>query len=138
MRGNRSRDTKPEIAVRRDLHRRGLRFRVDYRLQPPLRTRADIVFTRARVAVFIDGCFWHGCPLHATTPKTNTDYWTPKLERNRARDRETTAALRSHGWTVLRFWEHEESAIVADRVARAVRPDRAGDPVPAVTADPGS
>lgn len=121
MRGNVGRDTKPELLVRRALFRRGLRFRVDYRLAPPARTRADVVFTRARVAVFIDGCFWHGCPVHATTPKSNTAYWVPKLEANRVRDAATTALLTDRGWTVLRFWEHEEASAVADTVEGAVR-----------------
>ncbi len=108
MQANRRRDTSPELAVRRLLHARGLRFRVDYRVEKSLRARADIVFTRRRVAVFIDGCFWHGCPLHATQPKSNADYWGPKLARNILRDRETDVALRDAGWTVLRFWEHED------------------------------
>lgn len=120
MRSNRPKDTKPELMVRRGLHRMGLRFRVDYRLQPPMRTRGDIVFTRARVAVFIDGCFWHCCPQHGTKPKTNTAYWLPKLERNRVRDQDATDALRTSGWTVLRFWEHEATASIVDAVASAV------------------
>ncbi|PZF02828.1 very short patch repair endonuclease [Curtobacterium sp. MCLR17_040] len=121
MRGNRARNTAPELAIRRALHRRGARFRVDFRLQPPMRTRADVVFTRQRVAVFIDGCFWHGCPAHGTTPKTNTDYWGPKLARNRERDADTTVALQASGWTVLRFWEHEDPAAVVERVIAEVQ-----------------
>ncbi len=120
MKANRARDTSPELAVRRLLHAIGLRYRVDY---PPLggRRRADIVFTRQRIAVFIDGCFWHGCPEHATLPKANADYWLPKLQRNIVRDRETDELLRDSGWTVLRFWEHEASADVARAIADAVR-----------------
>ncbi|PZE28498.1 very short patch repair endonuclease [Curtobacterium sp. MCLR17_042] len=121
MRGNTSQDTKPELLVRRELFRRGLRFRVDYRLAPPQRTRADVVFTRARVALFVDGCFWHGCPVHATTPKSNAAYWLPKLQANRDRDVATTALLIEQGWTVLRFWEHEPVSAVADAVEDAVR-----------------
>ena len=119
MRSNRGRDTKPEIEVRRLLHAAGLRYRVDF---APLggRRRADIVFTRKRVAVFVDGCFWHGCPQHATLPKLNADYWLPKLRRNVERDRETDAALKAAGWTVLRFWEHQAPETVASTVIRAV------------------
>lgn len=108
MRANHRRDTRPELAVRRLLHARGWRYRVDFRLAPPLRVRADIVFTRARVAVFIDGCFWHSCSLHGTAPKANADYWGPKLARNVARDRQTDDDLAALGWRVLRFWEHED------------------------------
>ncbi|PZF62405.1 very short patch repair endonuclease [Curtobacterium sp. MCBD17_034] len=120
MQRNRGRDTAPELAVRRLLHAAGLRYRVDF---APLgsRRRADIVFTRKRIAVFIDGCFWHGCPIHATRPKANADYWGPKLDRNIERDLETTASLESAGWTVLRFWEHEASAAVAEAISKVVR-----------------
>lgn len=120
MRSNRRRDTLPELAVRRRLHATGLRYRVDF---APLggRRRADIVFTRQRVAVFIDGCYWHGCPNHATFPKRNSDYWLPKLARNVERDRETDQSLREAGWTVLRFWEHESPDDVAHRIAVAVQ-----------------
>lgn len=119
MLANRRRDTSPELAVRRLIHATGLRYRVDF---APLggRRRADIVFTRRRIAVFIDGCFWHGCPEHATYPKRNSDYWLPKLERNIERDRETDLLLSGAGWTVLRFWEHEDPAHVAARIRAAV------------------
>ena len=120
MLGNRSRDTQPELLVRRALHARGLRFRVDLRPEPTLRTRADIVFTRRRIAVYIDGCFWHGCPLHGTSPKANADYWTPKLARNVERDREATVALEALGWIVLRFWSHEPVDEVVARIAARV------------------
>lgn len=120
MQANRRSDTCPELAVRRLLHASGLRYRVDY---APLggRRRADIVFTRKRVAVFIDGCFWHGCPEHATYPKRNSDYWLPKLARNIERDREMDRLLRDAEWTVLRFWEHEAPADVATGIVAAVR-----------------
>ncbi|MFC4827599.1 very short patch repair endonuclease [Agromyces aurantiacus] len=120
MVANRRRDSGPELLVRKRLFAAGLRYRVDY---APLggRRRADIVFTRRRVAVFIDGCFWHGCPVHATIPKRNTDYWAPKLLRNIERDRETDRALHSAGWTVLRYWEHEDVDAVAASVIEAVR-----------------
>jgi len=120
MLGNRSRDTQPELLVRRALHARGLRFRVDLRPEATLRTRADIVFTRRRIAVYIDGCFWHGCPLHGTNPKANADYWTPKLARNVERDREATVALEALGWVVLRFWSHEPVDEVVARIAARV------------------
>ena len=126
MLGNRSRDTKPELLVRRSLHARGLRFRVDLRPEPAVRTRADIVFTRRRIAVYIDGCFWHGCPLHGTSPKAHAEYWTPKLARNVERDGESTAALEQRGWLVLRFWSHEPVAEVVDKIAAHVRAANAG------------
>lgn len=108
MLGNKARDTKPELAVRRALHAAGFRYRVDTRPSLELRSRADIVFTKRKIAVFVDGCFWHGCPLHATMPESNVDYWVPKLQRNIERDRETTLKLKSLGWVVLRFWAHED------------------------------
>jgi DNA mismatch endonuclease (patch repair protein) len=102
----RSRDTRPEILLRSRLHRAGLRFRVQIRPVPALRRTADIVFTRARVAVFVDGCFWHGCPAHYVLPATNWGYWSSKVVGNVARDRSTDQALAEAGWKVLRIWEH--------------------------------
>jgi DNA mismatch endonuclease (patch repair protein) len=117
MRRNPRRDTGPELAVRSELHRRGLRFRKDLPLRVPGRVvRPDVVFTRARLAVFVDGCFWHRCPEHGNVPRANGGYWQPKLERNVARDRAVDAALGEAGWRVLRVWEHESPAVVADRV----------------------
>lgn len=121
MLGNRSRDTKPELAVRRLLHAHGLRYRVDIRPVAALARRADIVFTKRHIAVFIDGCFWHGCPVHGTSPKSNTGYWGPKLERNVERDADTTARLTEAGWSVLRYWEHEAPSDVAAAIEAAVR-----------------
>lgn len=123
MQSNRRRDTAPELAVRRLVHAAGLRYRVDF---APLggRRRADIVFTRRRIAVFIDGCYWHGCPEHATHPKRNADYWGPKLARNIERDRETDELLRAAGWIALRFWEHQPAGEVADAVVDAVHGTR--------------
>jgi DNA mismatch endonuclease (patch repair protein) len=121
MTANRRRDTTPEIAVRRALHARGLRFRVDYPVLP--RRRADIVFPRRRVAVFIDGCFWHACPHHGTRSKSNAAYWADKLEANERRDRDTTERLVEEGWTVLRFWEHESVNLVVDCIELSVRPE---------------
>ncbi|MDN4473373.1 very short patch repair endonuclease [Demequina zhanjiangensis] len=125
MRGNVKRDTKPELAVRRLVHAAGLRYRV---AAPPikgLRRTADLLFRPTKVAVFIDGCFWHSCPEHATSPKANSDYWLPKLERNRERDAETNQLLTDSGWLVLRFWEHEDPEDVARAVVEAVRERRA-------------
>lgn len=107
MQANRGRDTRPELEIRRLLHSQGLRYRVAYRAIPTLRRTIDIAFPRARVAVFIDGCFWHGCPQHYQRPSSNRHYWDPKIARNRERDAETTVAFTAAGWTVLRFWEHE-------------------------------
>lgn len=119
--GNRRADTKPEVALRSNLHRRGLRFRKDFPIDSARRrVRPDIVFTKARVAVFVDGCFWHCCPDHHVTPRTNRDYWVPKLRRNVARDRETEALLASEGWWVVRVWEHESLEGAADRIASMV------------------
>ena len=122
MQSNRGRDTGPELAVRRELYAQGLRYRVDWRPLPDFRTRADIAFTRQHVLVFIDGCFWHGCPIHATTPKTNIDYWVPKLQRNIERDREFTRLLQDRGWQVLRFWEHEDPETIVRTIRNAVTP----------------
>ena len=118
----RNRDTDAEMALRRELHRRGLRYRVNLRI-PELggTTRPDIVFTKAKVAVFVDGCFWHRCPIHATFPKVNKQWWEEKLEKNVRRDRATDEALRSAGWTVIRVWEHEDPAKAADRIEQLVR-----------------
>ncbi len=110
------RDTAAELAVRSELHARGLRYRVDI---PPLkgvRRRADVVFPRVRVAVFIDGCFWHGCPEHATWPRHNAEFWRAKIETNRQRDLDTDRRLFEAGWGVVRAWEHEPPGQVADRV----------------------
>ena len=119
MRANRRRDTEPELRIRRLLHAEGMRFRVDLpiRLDGSRPVRPDLVFTRARLAVFVDGCFWHGCSEHKGPSKTNAHYWTPKIASNAARDRRHTRALADAGWTVLRFWEHEP----ADEVARHIQ-----------------
>jgi len=105
MRGAKQRDTAPELALRSELHRKGLRYAIDCRLEG-MRGRADIVFPRSRIVIYVDGCFWHGCPQHATTPKANRRWWTKKLADNRRRDAATDDLLRREGWTVLRFWEH--------------------------------
>jgi DNA mismatch endonuclease (patch repair protein) len=125
MRGNRSRDTKPELAVRRLIHAQGLRFRVNVRPLRDLRRTADIVFTRKRIAVFIDGCFWHGCHDHYIPSKSNREYWERKIAANAARDVETTQALSNAGWTVLRFWSHVSPEDIASSIAECVAIDRA-------------
>jgi DNA mismatch endonuclease (patch repair protein) len=117
------RDTGPEIELRRELHRRGLRFRVGFRPLTGLRSTADVVFTRAKLAVYVDGCFWHGCPEHGTMPTSNRQWWQEKLERNKRRDIETDEALATAGWRVVRVWEHEDSAEAADRVERILNSD---------------
>lgn len=117
MRGNRRVDTRPEVALRSALHRRGHRFRKDHVIcVGAIRINADLVFTRSRLAVFVDGCFWHVCPIHGRAPGRNRDYWGPKLSRNVERDRRNDAALRGSGWRVLRIWEHEP----LDRAVRHV------------------
>jgi DNA mismatch endonuclease (patch repair protein) len=117
MRAIRRRDTKPEIALRSALHRAGFRYRCDFRIDLPVgRVRPDIVFTRRRVAVFIDGCFWHSCPTHGSSPKANEAYWSPKLARNRERDIRNTDLLKQAGWKVVRVWEH----VPTDAAMRAV------------------
>ncbi|MFH9735913.1 very short patch repair endonuclease [Streptomyces sp. NPDC017260] len=116
-----SRDTAPEIAVRRLLHAAGLRYRVNMPVPGMPRRTIDIAFTKARVAIFLDGCFWHGCPQHATHPKANAAWWRTKLDKNMARDRETSEHLRKEGWTVLRFWEHEAPDAIALAVQEARR-----------------
>ncbi|WP_282595077.1 very short patch repair endonuclease [Naasia sp. SYSU D00057] len=123
MQANRGRDTTPELRVRKLLHAAGARYRVDL---APLggRRRADIVFSRRRIAVYIDGCFWHGCPQHATYPRTNSDYWLPKLKRNVERDRETDSQLRQAGWTVLRYWEHEAPEQIVRSILERIERDR--------------
>ncbi|GHS84887.1 hypothetical protein AGMMS50218_01000 [Actinomycetota bacterium] len=121
MQANRSRDTKPELEIRRALHARGLRYRVDVAPEPGLRRRADIVFPRARVAVFIDGCFWHGCPDHGRSEfNRNADYWPAKIAANVARDSDTNARLEQAGWHVLRYWEHEAAEGVVAEIQQTV------------------
>jgi DNA mismatch endonuclease, patch repair protein len=124
MQRTRRRDTGAELAVRRELHARGLRYFVDRVALTGRRGRPDIVFPTQRLAVFIDGCFWHSCPVHGTSSKTNAEWWRVKLEANRARDRVADADLEQAGWQVLRFWEHEDPQHVADTVETAVRSAR--------------
>ena len=116
MRANRSRDTRPEVAVRQAAHRLGLRYRVCARPLPNLRRTADMVFSRAKVAVFVDGCFWHGWPDHYRAPGSNREYWSNKVSKNQRRDEAVDSALREAGWTVVRVWEHDNPGVVARRL----------------------
>jgi DNA mismatch endonuclease (patch repair protein) len=143
MKGNRRTDTKPELALRSALHALGYRYRKDFRIDLPLRrVRPDIAFTRRKVAVFVDGCFWHACPEHGSKPRNNEWYWSPKLARNVERDRAADAALAAAGWTVVRLWEHVPVADAVAAVVAALTPlagtsmdDHAG--IPAINA-PGA
>ncbi|MBI2186568.1 MAG: DNA mismatch endonuclease Vsr [Acidobacteria bacterium] len=120
MQVTRRRDTPGELALRAALHALGLRYRIDGAL-PDTRRRADIAFFSLRVAVFVDGCFWHGCPEHGTWPKTNAEWWRTKIKGNVERDRDTDVRLRSAGWTVMRFWAHDDMKAAAKRVAQVVQ-----------------
>lgn len=126
MQANKGRDTAPEMRLRRACHARGLRYRVSQPPEPGIRGTADMVFPRALVAVYVDGCFWHGCPLHYVPPKTNPQFWADKVSTNRARDSRTTDRLQSTGWLVVRMWEHEDVTPVADIIQAAVLSRRAG------------
>ena len=121
------RDTRPELALRRALHARGLRYRLDVAIVPGTRRRVDIAFPNAKVAIFVDGCFWHRCPSHGTSPSSNADWWAAKLDGNVARDRDTDVRLGSAGWTVFRVWEHEGMVAAAERVAATVRQGQAAN-----------
>ena len=124
MRAQRERDTGIEREIRSRLHARGLRFRLHRRLIPGSRREVDVVFPGAKVAVFIDGCFWHGCPEHGTWPQNNADFWRRKIQENVRRDRDTNARLEAEGWTVLRVWEHESPAEAVARIAAIVEAGR--------------
>lgn len=121
MRRFKSRDTKPELAVRRLLHAAGLRYRLHTKVPEHPRRTIDIAFPGAKIAVFVDGCYWHACPEHGKVPNRNSGWWAEKLRRNVERDAETNLALERSGWTVLRAWEHEDPSAVADRVERTIR-----------------
>ena len=134
MKGNRRTDTKPELALRSALHALGYRYRKDFRIDlPQRRVRPDIAFTRRKVAVFVDGCFWHACPEHGSKPKNNEWYWSPKLARNVERDRAADDALTEAGWTVVRLWEHVPVAEAVTAVIAAVGTRSASGPAPAGT-----
>jgi DNA mismatch endonuclease (patch repair protein) len=115
-----STNTKPELMLRQALHRAGRRFRVQYRVPGLPRRSVDIAFTRSRVAVMVDGCFWHACPEHASWPRNNAEWWRDKLEANVARDRETDRRLEALGWIVVRVWEHEPTGAAVEKVLTAI------------------
>jgi DNA mismatch endonuclease, patch repair protein len=120
MQATAQRDTPGELALRSAAHRAGLRYRVDWPL-PGLRRRADLAFVKARIAVFVDGCFWHGCPTHGTWPKANAAWWRAKIEGNRLRDQDTDGRLIEAGWAVVRLWTHDEPRQAINRIAALVR-----------------
>lgn len=124
------RDTAPELELRRELHRLGLRYRVDHPLPGMPRRRADVLFPRAKVAVFVDGCFWHACPVHGTAPTNNGQWWADKLARNVVRDRDTDAQLDAAGWTVVRIWEHQNMSHAATDISRLLSSGTKGDVMP--------
>lgn len=126
MQANKSRDTKPEIKLRRGLHSLGLRYRVCIRPLPEVRRTADVVFRSAKVAVELRGCFWHGCPRHYRAPKANDTYWADKVQRNIARDHDTARRLHEAGWLLVVVWEHEDPQQAALHIADIVRARRAG------------
>lgn len=121
MKSNKSRDTKPELALRSAVHALGLRYRVAAKPLTGVRRTADLVFPRAKVAVFLDGCFWHGCPEHHTVASANAKFWAEKVEGNRTRDRDTDRRLAEAGWDVVRVWEHEDPQVAARHVEEVVR-----------------
>lgn len=116
----RQKGTSAELALRREMYRIGLRYRIDYVVLRNPRRVADVAFPGRKIAVFVDGCFWHGCPEHATWPKHNAEFWREKIEANQRRDADTNHRLRSLGWTVLRFWSHESPSEAARAVARMI------------------
>ena len=116
----RQKGTGAEVALRRELYRRGMRYRVDYEVMKKPRRVADVAFPGLKIAIFVDGCFWHGCPEHATWPKQNAEFWRQKIEANRIRDADTNSRLLDIDWTVMRFWEHESPSEAAETVAEMV------------------
>ena len=126
MRANRGKNTGPELALRRSLHRRGLRYLVNANPLGEGRTTADVVFPRDQVAVFVDGCFWHGCPEHHRPATRNAEFWDEKISGNRTRDTQTTEKLIAAGWTVIRFWEHNDPVQAAEKIERLIRQMRTG------------
>ncbi len=124
FRETRTRDTGPEMALRRSLHKCGLRYRLQWPVPGKARRTMDIAFPGLKIAVFIDGCYWHGCPKHGETPKNNRAWWKEKIASNQARDHQTEQHLQQLGWIVLRFWEHQPINEMCENVIRAVRAQR--------------
>jgi len=124
MQSAKSRDTAPEKAIRSALHRRGLHYRVDYKPLKELNRRADIIFRSVKVAVFVDGCFWHGCPIHGSIAKANAEFWRLKIKRNQERDLDTTKQLEKAGWKVIRVWEHEDPEDASEKIYKTIRDRR--------------
>jgi DNA mismatch endonuclease (patch repair protein) len=120
MKRVRQKNTSAESAIRRELHALGLRFRIQVPVLATPRRVADVAFSQLRIAIFIDGCFWHGCPKHATWPKQNAEFWYRKIVANQERDLDTVARLRAAGWKVLRIWAHEAPMTAALRISRVV------------------
>jgi DNA mismatch endonuclease (patch repair protein) len=121
MKAAKPRDTAPEKALRSVLHKKGLRFRVDQKPIDELNRKADIVFRSAKVAVFVDGCFWHGCPIHGTQAKANAEFWQNKIRQNQLRDLDTNDKLKKAGWEVVRVWEHEDPDKASERIYGLVK-----------------
>ena len=125
MAATRGVNNRGDLLLRSILHKRGLRFRIQRRLIPGSTRSVDIVFPKARLAVFVDGCFWHGCPIHGTQPKSNVEWWRAKIHQNKDRDLETNELLRELGWDVLRVWEHEDPEDASERIVEAYERNRA-------------
>jgi DNA mismatch endonuclease (patch repair protein) len=124
MKVQRRADTNPELRLRKRLHAKGLRYRVGVKVPGNRRRTIDIAFTKARVAIFVDGCFWHACPVHSVPVKNNSTWWAQKLQSNVTRDRSTDEMLRAQGWEVVRIWEHEDTLSAADLVEKTVKSRR--------------
>lgn len=116
MKAVRRKGTKAELELRAALIELGLDFEINRPPCPGLRREADILFPQERIAVFVDGCFWHGCPIHGTMAKANAQFWKEKIERNKRRDADTNQRLREKGWCVVRVWEHVPPKIAAERI----------------------
>jgi DNA mismatch endonuclease, patch repair protein len=121
MKAAKPKDTAPEKALRSALHAKGLRYRLDLRVLKEVNRRADIVFRSARVAIFVDGCFWHGCPIHGTQSKANAEFWSSKINRNRERDADTNQRLEEKGWLVIRVWEHEDPEEASKKIFEIIK-----------------
>lgn len=125
MKANKKTDTVPEKMIRSELHKRGYRFRKNYQIKDSeIHCHVDIVFPRRKIAIFVDGCFWHACPRHGNLPGHNQNYWQKKLERNKVRDQQNTYGLSNRGWKVIRIWEHEETETALSKITKALERKR--------------